>query len=246
VTVNNDVHTLTGAYVLDALSELERRAFENHMSDCPACYQEVAELRETTARLGAATAANPPPDLWSKVLTATKQARQLPPLSEDRVVRPKRWGTRVAVFAAAASVVAAAGLGVGWYTTYSDLQDELAQSQVELDKVQDLLSAPDLKVSTNSIKGGGTATAMVSQSQNEMVMMVKDAPALPEDRVYQAWYIAGEKKTSAGLLAASTGSISADDLSPAAGATALGITIEQSGGAQTPNLDALVTTVPLT
>jgi anti-sigma-K factor RskA len=236
VTVNNDVHTLTGAYVLDALSEMERRAFENHMSDCPACNQEVAELRETTARLGAATAAYPPPELWSKVLTATKQSRQLPPLSENRVVRPKRWGTRVAVFAAAASVVAAAGLGVGWYMTNSDLQDELAQSQVELDKVRDVLSAPDVKVSRGSFDGGGTATAMVSQSQSTMVMMVKGAPALPENRVYQAWYIAGDKATPAGLLGASNGSISADDLSPAAGATMLGITIEQPDGAQTPTL----------
>lgn len=247
MTVNNDVHTLTGAYVLDALSEMERRAFENHMSGCPACYQEVAELRETTARLGAATAAYPPPDLWNRVLTATKQSRQLTPLSGDNfVARPKPWAARVAVFAAAASVLVAAGLGVGWYATNNDLQDELAQSQVELGKVQDLLGAPDLKISRGTIDGGGTATAMVSQAQNEMVMMVQDAPALPSDRVYQAWYVKPDgSATSAGLLAGSSGSIAADDLAPAAGADALGITVERAGGALTPTLDDLVAKISL-
>lgn len=236
MTVNNDVHTLTGAYVLDALSEMERRAFEAHMAGCPACSQEVAELRETTARLGAATAAYPPPQLWNRVLTATKQSRQLPPMSDDRVVvRPKRWGTRVAVFTAAASVLVAAGLGVGWYMTNSDLQDQLAQSQIELGKVQRVLSAPDLKISKGAIQGGGTATAMVSRSRNEMVMMVDGAPALPANRVYQAWYITpGGQATSAGVLAASNGSITVDDLSPAAGATALGITVEPTGGSPQP------------
>jgi anti-sigma-K factor RskA len=239
VTVNNDVHTLTGAYVLDALSELERRAFEAHMSGCPACHQEVSELRETTARLGAATAAYPPPQLWNKVLTATKQSRQLPPVSEDNVVvRPKRWSTRVAVFAAAASVLVAAGLGVGWYTTNNDLQDELAASQGELGKVQNLLNAPDLKLSKAPIKGGGTATAMVSLAQNEMVMMVQGAPALPADRAYQAWYITPDgKKTSAGVLASPNSSISADDLAPAAGANLLGITVEPKDGSTQPTTD---------
>jgi anti-sigma factor RsiW len=32
-----DLHTLTGAYVLHALSESERAAFERHLADCAAC-----------------------------------------------------------------------------------------------------------------------------------------------------------------------------------------------------------------
>jgi anti-sigma-K factor RskA len=241
--VNNDVHTLTGAYVLDALSEMERRAFENHMSGCPACNQEVAELRETTARLGTATAANPPPLLWNKVLTATMHARQLPPLSEDRVVvRPKRWATRVAVFAAAASVVAAAGIGVGWYVNNNDLQDQLAQSQGELGKLQALLSAPDAKVVSAPIKGGGTAVAVVSAAQNGMVMTVRDAAPLPPDKAYQMWYLKPVGgPTPAGTLTASSGSITANDLSAAAGANGLAISVEPSAGSTSPTGDIVMT-----
>lgn len=243
--VNNDVHTLTGAYVLDALSEMERRAFEDHMSDCPACSQEVAELRETTARLGAATAASPPPDLWSKVLNATAQARQLPPLSdEDNVVRPKRWANRIGMFAAAAALIVAAGVGVGWYTSNSSLNDELAKTQTELTKLQSVLSAPDVYVRSTPVTGGGTATAVVSKGVNGMVMLVDDLPALPPDKQYQAWYLKSDGVLSAGLFTSADDSISADDLAPAAGATDLGLTVEKAGGVSTPSMNTLVR-VPL-
>ena len=51
-----DVHTLTGAYVCDALAPTERAAFEDHLAQCPACSQEVAEMREVAAVLGKAIA----------------------------------------------------------------------------------------------------------------------------------------------------------------------------------------------
>ncbi|MBP2323210.1 anti-sigma-K factor RskA [Kibdelosporangium banguiense] len=240
--MNNDVHTLTGAYVLDALSEMERRAFEDHMSGCPACHQEVAELRETTARLGTATAAYPPPQLWNKVLTATVQARQLPPLAVDRVVvRPKRWGTRVAVFAAAASIVGAAGVGVGWYVSNNNLQEQLAQSQSELNKLQSVLIGPDVKVLASPIDGGGTAVALVSARQNKMVMSLVNAAPLPSNKAYQLWYVKGQgQPTSAGLIHASNGSIAANDLSPAAGATALALTVEPSNGSTSPTTNPVM------
>jgi anti-sigma-K factor RskA len=233
--VNNDVHTLTGAFVLDALSEMERRAFEEHMSSCAACTQEVAELRETTARLGMATATTPPPELWNRVRTATTQVRQLPPVSDDGVViRPRRWTTRVAVFAAAASVLAAVGIGIGWYATNSQLKDDLATSQTEIDKLHSVLSAPDVKSSSATV-GNANVTAVISRSRDEMVVLVKGLPALPADHVYQAWFVTPENKvTSAGLLAGTSGSMTADDLTAARGANALALTVEPSGGSPTP------------
>ncbi|MCE7008046.1 anti-sigma factor [Kibdelosporangium philippinense] len=247
--MNNDVHTLTGAYVLDALSEMERRAFEDHMSGCPACHQEVAELQETTARLGTATALPPPPQLWHKVHMAIGNARQLPPLSlnEPPVLRPRRGNSRFAIFAAAASIVVAAGLGTGWVVTNNDVKNELAQTQTELSRLQTLLSAPDAKVVTGPVEGGGTATAVVSASQNGMVMTVKDAPALRGTTVYHLWYVRGTgpgEQTSAGTLASSNGSIGSNDLTPAQGAKALAITVEPPG-ATSPNLDAVVARISL-
>jgi anti-sigma-K factor RskA len=238
--VNNDVHTLTGAYVLDALSEMERRAFEDHMAGCGACSQEVAELRETTARLGLATALNPPPQLWNKVRTATTQVRQLPPVSADRgVVRSKSWATRVSVFAAAASLLVAAGIGVAWVTTNSDLKDQVAASQQELTKLKSVLSAPDAKVGTANIGASGNATVAISLNRNEMVVLVQGLPPLPANKVYQAWFVnAGKpaaKPASAGLLGVTDGTMTSDDVTAAQGATALAFTLEPAGGSKEPS-----------
>jgi RNA polymerase sigma factor (sigma-70 family) len=54
-------HTLSGAYALDALTGTDRTRFERHLARCPACEQEIRGLREATARLAAAAAADSPP-----------------------------------------------------------------------------------------------------------------------------------------------------------------------------------------
>ncbi len=240
--MNNDVHTLTGAYVLDALSEMERRAFEDHMSGCAACSQEVAELRETTARLGLATAMNPPPQLWNRVRTATTQVRQLPPASADRVViQPRKWATRVSVFAAAASLLVAAGIGVAWVTTNSQLQDKVTASQAELDKLQAVLSAPDARIGTTAVGSGGNATVAISMDRNQMVVLVRGLPPLPANKVYQAWFVSGKGVASAGLLGVSDGSMTSNDVSAAQGAEGLAFTLEPSTGSKEPTLPILAT-----
>lgn len=74
-----DVHTLTAAYVCDALAPAEREAFEEHLAQCSACSQEVAELREVTAVLGKAVALEPPARLKTAVDARIAITRQLPP-----------------------------------------------------------------------------------------------------------------------------------------------------------------------
>jgi anti-sigma-K factor RskA len=80
-----ELHTLTGAYALDAVSDVDRAEFERHLGECVACRQEVAELRATGARLAAAAAVDPPPGLKLVVLADVARTRQLPP----RVAGPR-------------------------------------------------------------------------------------------------------------------------------------------------------------
>jgi len=74
-----ELHMLTGAYALDAVSDVDRAEFERHLGECDACRQEVAELRATGARLGVAAAVDPPPSLKPAVLADVARTRQLPP-----------------------------------------------------------------------------------------------------------------------------------------------------------------------
>ncbi|MEV5410480.1 anti-sigma factor [Thermopolyspora sp. NPDC052614] len=78
--MNDDLHTLSGAYALNALPEQQQRLFEEHMARCEACLIEVRGLRETAARLGLAAAEEPPPGLRARVLARIAEVRQEPPI----------------------------------------------------------------------------------------------------------------------------------------------------------------------
>jgi len=83
-TLPEDMHVLTGSYVLDALSEAEREDFERHLPRCPSCAAEVRGLRETAARLAVAKTIRPPAQMEQRVLAATYRTRQLPPRQNER------------------------------------------------------------------------------------------------------------------------------------------------------------------
>jgi anti-sigma factor RsiW len=76
--MNAALHNLTGAYAAQALADTERVSFERHLDACPGCAQEVRELAETTARLGAAVATAPPPGLWDRVRAEALATGQVP------------------------------------------------------------------------------------------------------------------------------------------------------------------------
>lgn len=65
-----DVHALTGAYALDAVTDHELRVFERHLAECGHCRDEVEEFRVTAARLALAVALAPPPHLRVLVMAA--------------------------------------------------------------------------------------------------------------------------------------------------------------------------------
>jgi len=78
--MTNDIHLLTGAYVLDSLDDADRDVFTQHLDECEGCAGEVAELRETVVRLADDSWAVPPPRLRQNVMDQIRTTRQLPPL----------------------------------------------------------------------------------------------------------------------------------------------------------------------
>ncbi|WP_338675558.1 anti-sigma factor [Streptomyces sp. SCSIO 30461] len=74
-----ELHTLTGAYALNALGERERVHFERHLAACTACTQEVRELSATAGRLGLAVSEPPPTAMKAQVLRRIATVRQEPP-----------------------------------------------------------------------------------------------------------------------------------------------------------------------
>jgi carotenoid cleavage dioxygenase-like enzyme len=93
-TAPHDYETWDAAYVLGALSEADRRAFEAHLVGCASCRQSVTELTAISPLLSALDydqvvaddgAAPPCPDLLTSLLAKASQ----PALAEPAVVDPQ-------------------------------------------------------------------------------------------------------------------------------------------------------------
>ncbi|WP_328453290.1 anti-sigma factor [Amycolatopsis sp. NBC_00438] len=199
-----EVHTLTGAYVLDAVTDLERAAFDRHLAECPTCAAEVREFRETAARLGAAMNAVPGNGLRSRVLTAVAGTRQVPPQVGRAPATRHSWRRRAAIVTAsiaAAAAILAGGVGIGRSQSGTTPVPVAGSTQVQ--------NASDAVTVRAGGTGGGAATATLSRSLGRVVVAASGLPALDAAHAYQVWLIGPRGPQSAGLLPAGDGTLGA-------------------------------------
>ncbi|MGW1787908.1 anti-sigma factor [Streptomyces tubercidicus] len=239
-----DLHTLTGAYALGALSEQESAEFADHLAQCQACTQEVRELRETAARLALAVAEVPPAALRTRVMAALPEVRQLPPRGHRAAVVPLRRArrNRLPYLAAAACLVAAAlagGLAVNARNEADRQRDRTARAEQQAAAVSALMAAPDATFHTTALKGGGSGTVVASKRRGQTAFLYHGLPALSGQRVYELWYSRNGTMEPAGLV--ETGSSSGAMLLTGGprGADGVGITAEPPGGSSRPTTPPL-------
>ena len=239
--MTDDAHTLIGAYVLDAVSDTERRDFEDHLAGCQDCARETAELLETTALLAAETAVEPPPHLRDRVLAAVADTRRLRP-----GITPARrtpWSRRAVTLAAAAGIAVAVTLGVQAVDTNRRLERDLqALTQVDdhSSRVAELLAAPDAELVRGDVTGGGTGTVVASEVKGQVLFLAHGLAELPEDRTYQLWLIGADGPRPAGLLEPSGGAGNPVLATGFTGREAVGLTVEPRGGSAKPTTPAVV------
>ena len=203
-------HTLSGAYVLDALSDRDRALFERHLARCPPCAREVAELREATAGLARAASAAPPSALIPRVLKSAGQVRQLPPaigglatggigrVTRGRTPRKLSSRTRPRLAGALAVALLAAGAVLGAVAWHAE--DEVSAGQERAQLIARVLNAPDAVMHTDRIRTGGSATVVMSGRDHELVFTTTGLAWLPAGRCYQLWLMGSAGDRSAGML----------------------------------------------
>jgi len=233
-----DIHALTGAYALDAVSGAEREAFERHLAECESCAQEVRELRETATRLGLAAAADPPPELKSRVLNQIKTVRQLPP--ETTVTPLRRRGRnslalRLTSVAAAVLFAAAAALGV----IVVRQNDQLDQTRAQAEEMSEILRAGDAQVVTVDKGQDGRMTVAMSRSENRMLVLTEDLANPPEGKDFQVWTGHNGTMISAGFLNPENGE-AVLEIAGFGDADVLGVTVEPDGGSEVPTLPTVM------
>jgi anti-sigma-K factor RskA len=242
-----DVHTLAGAYALDALTEIERAGFARHVADCPSCALEVAELTETASRLSAPEWQAPPARLRATVLAEVSRTRQVAPgtgrgrgSSSDAV---RRW-RRLTTAAAAAAVLAIGGLAAVWTVQQGridDLQAQTRDQRADQSKLDSVLAAGDARAAAVDVPGGGRLIVAVSPSRPEGVVLMSGLPPPPAGKAYQLWLIDRSSATSIGVLPAGAGS-GTTTVTGQTKSGQIGITIEPATtGSKAPTMNPIAT-----
>jgi anti-sigma-K factor RskA len=216
LTRRREPHTLAGAYAMDAISAPDRTRFERHLTRCEECAQEIAGLREATARLATATAVAPPPDLKERVMAAAAMTRQQPPAATavDRLARTRRvglpraadwlasqgWRVRLTAAAGAVAAVVVLGAAVVLGTSNGTMRQQLHQAQASSQQITAVLTARDATMMTGAVRGGGTVTIVTSHAMGELVFTAAGLHALPASRGYELWLVGPAGDRPVGML----------------------------------------------
>ncbi|MEU6206286.1 anti-sigma factor [Micromonospora musae] len=229
-----DIHTLAGAYALNAVDDLEGAAFERHLADCEPCRLEVAELLETVARLADDSVLDAAPaGLRERTLAQVARTPQLRSGAGEASPRRRtgRW-RQLTVAAVAAALVAAGASAVTWTVSNDRTSDEQASND-QARQIASVLDAPDAQVFERSLQPGGAATVVVSRERDRGVVLLRDLPEPGPGRIYELWLIRGSEPRKVGRLAEGARA-STTVIGPVAEAGTFGVSNEPVGGSVAP------------
>lgn len=219
-----DVHTLIGAYVLDALPPDERAHFERHLGDCDVCGAEVTDLLAVAARLGISAEEPAPPSLRRRVLSAIDVVRPLSPRRDVQRSRP--WGRRLALAAAAAVALVTGGVVGAQFADRGTPAFDTAAGQV--------LAAPDVRTVVLESDRGVQASLHWSPDLDQGVLVASGLTEPAGGGVYQLWaHREGEPRPAGSFSAPEEGTLS-QVVRGLRGVQEIAVTVEPEGGATAP------------
>ena len=263
--MNDDIHSLVGAYAVDAVDDAERARFEEHLATCAGCRTEVESLRGAAGHLAATTDTAPPASLKASLLRDIRSVRPLPPVVEeqdelsaddaprqdsaqaadptaaptaavaDLATRRQQKAPRRHPVARWVATAAAAAAVVVGGVVWQPWDNGASRPPVAASAQQQVLRASDARTYTDR-----SATVVRSASLKKAVVKVA-LPPPPAGKVYEVWLQHPDgHMVRAGLIPdvsrARDGVLLQGD---AATATGAGITVEPAGGSDSP------TTVPV-
>jgi anti-sigma-K factor RskA len=209
-----------GAYVLGALPELEAELLERHMVTCESCRGEVEELRPVTAAMARSVPqVEAPPELKARLMDVVNSEAAEPRRTRERRsfgswfagLQP-RMAAAMAVGVLALGVVV--GVGVGRLGGGDDGKTTTVAAKID----RKLLPTGDASLAVKGDSG---------------TLHLTGAPQPPAGRVYQLWYQHGKMIERGGTFRPKAdGSYDADVR--VAGADAVMVTVERTGGAPAP------------
>jgi hypothetical protein len=209
-------HDDVGAYLLGALNDLERQAFERHLRGCAECQEELARLRPAADALpGSVQQFEPPARLKASLMEVVEREARVTELPRRRFTRPL-----------AVAAVLLLGLVVGFGVAQLGGDDETRTLAATVDQAMP--------------NAGGSLRV----SNGDATLRLHDMPRLGGTRVYQVWLQHGDHMVPARTFEVGADGGGAVELSNVDDADGVYVTREPRGGAQVPSEDPIVS-VPL-
>lgn len=205
-----------GAYLLGALNDLERQAFERHLAGCDECQEEVARLRPAAEALPASVVQlEAPPGLKRRLMAEVE--------GDARRERPRRRFAipRVPRLAFAATALAV-GLAIGFGVAQLGGDEGTRTVGVTVAKAMP--------------QAGGT----LEIGDDRATLELHDMPDLGRGRVYQVWYQHGERLVPTRTFEVGRSGIGRVELPAVGDSKGVFVTREPRGGAQVPSEDPIV------
>jgi anti-sigma-K factor RskA len=202
------IHELSAAYALDALDGDERREFEEHLTHCAECRQDLASFQEAASALAyQVEVAPPPPALRARILEQARRERS------NVIPLRRRWALPAAATAAAVAACAAIGLGL-WATA---LHNELGKRP-------------------EAVPLTGASGSVIVTPGNEATLVVEGLAPAPAGKTYEAWVIENDKPVRAGTFAGG-GHVAFPLARKVPDGAIVAVTLERAGGVDQPTTD---------
>jgi Anti-sigma-K factor rskA/Putative zinc-finger len=204
-----------GAYLLGALNDLERQAFERHAAGCGECQEELERLRPAADVLpGSVEQLEPPPRLKAALMEIVERESKVTQLPRRRFTRP-----------VAVAAVLLIGLVIGF-----------AVAQLGGDDTRTVAATVDRAMPN----AGGSLRI----DDDQATLRLHDMPDLGRARVYQVWLQHGDRLVPARTFEVGRSGAGQVELPDVRDADGVYVTREARGGAQVPSEDPIVS-VPL-
>lgn len=254
MNTQDDILSLTGAYVLNALTPEERKIFEDGLKSSEQARNEVTELADTAVLLGLAVEpVTPSANLKANLMAQIASTPQLPvlaPVVESPSVEgqkmtkaelkaQRRWFQKP-VFVAGITTMAASFVIVG--AVSGDFMTGVHNTEYQADHLAAISQASDNERASADVAGGGSATVMWSDDANSSAVFLNDIPQLASSEDYELWYINdnGDAR-SAGLFSPDSvdggWQVLDGDMNPG---DKIGLTVEPAGGSKQPTTDPVL------
>jgi anti-sigma-K factor RskA len=242
----SDVHTLTGAYVANALSDDERRFFERHLDACPTCAAEVTSLLTVATRLAASSEVEPPPGMKSAVMAQidqTPQERGNRPSGRPRRTHARSMGVVQRTLLPVAAVFALIALVSA--VMAANLSTRVDELEIAAQRMTETMNAEDAQFIQMDGPGGSRVRIVMSPQLGTAVFMVAGMEPAPHEHTYELWLHGDGQPLPAGVFdvdadGSATHLVAADMSS----VQAIGVTVEPLGGSPVPSSDPIMV-VPL-